>query len=46
MLMQIVNTIYSSVLYIANYVEKWDTKTWQIYHRKEALKQLHLHIVV
>ena len=24
-------------------MEKWDTKRWQTYHRKDALKQLHLH---
>ena len=46
MLMQLFNNLYISVLYAANYVKKWDTKRWQTYHRKDALKQIHSHIVV
>ena len=40
MLKLLFNTLYISLLYAANYVEKWDTKRWEIYHRKDALKQL------
>ena len=38
MLMQLFDTLYISVLYAANYVEQWDTKWWQTYHGKDALK--------
>ena len=46
MLKQLLNTLYISVLCAANYMKKWDTKRWQTYHRKDARKQIHLHIVV
>ena len=32
MLMRLFGTLYISVLYVANYVGKWDTKRWQTYH--------------
>ena len=37
---------FDTLLYATNYVEKWDTKRWQTYHRKDARKQLHSYIVV
>ena len=44
MLMQLFDTLYTSVLYAADYVERWDTKRWHTYHKKDAPKQLHSHI--
>ena len=35
----------TSVSCKANYMENKNTKRWQIYHRKDALKQFHSHIV-
>ena len=34
----IVLHLINSVLHAANYKEKYDTKIWQIYHRKDAKK--------